>query len=308
MSNLTIILPSFNHGAFLQERLNSIVNQSYTDWEIIIIDDCSTDDSVVILLEFVKEHKPKVRHFIMNESNSGSGYLSWQKGIELAKTEYIWIAETDDYSEPTFLEEMILILDKNKAIPFVFCTSNYVEDNIVIYDSTNRTKDLNVGKDNFKEIKGKQLLDKMPFDTYITNGSAVVFRNSYKALPNELFNNKQASDLFLWSYLVQNKSFVFLNKNLNYFRRHSESTTTKMNLSSIKIIFKEKIKYLNYFNETYKHQLLIDNYIRDYVWINKKELFSYKFLKDLNNVNGVTFKYFSSIFKFTFSKIKNKFL
>ena len=54
MPSLSIILPCFNHAIFLQERLNTILNQTYTDWELIIIDDKSTDNSLAILSEFFK--------------------------------------------------------------------------------------------------------------------------------------------------------------------------------------------------------------------------------------------------------------
>ena len=147
MSKVSIILPSYNHKKFLKQRLDSIVNQSFTDWELIIIDDCSTDGSIEVLTDFVKLYKDKVKHFILNESNSGSGYTSWKKGIELANTEYVWIAETDDYSEVIFLEETIKILEQNKECALVFCNSNYVdEQNIFLYDSSSRTKHLKVEK------------------------------------------------------------------------------------------------------------------------------------------------------------------
>jgi glycosyltransferase involved in cell wall biosynthesis len=305
MSNLTIILPSFNHGEFLQERLNSIVNQSYTDWEIIIIDDCSTDNSVAILSEFVNEHKSKVKHFIINESNSGSGYFSWQKGIELAKTEYIWIAETDDYSEQTFLEELVQILDKNNKVALAFCGSNYIENNKIIYDSANRTKDLNVETGEFKISTAEIFLNRMPFDTYITNGSSVVFRNPKTKMNVEIFNNKQSSDLFLWSFIIQNSEFAFLNKNLNFFRRHENSTTTKMNISSKKIIYEELLKYLNFFEQNDKYQVFLDHYVKHFVWSNKKEVFNYKFLRQIKGIDAIDLKYTGAIVNFILIKIKS---
>ena len=60
--------------------------------------------------------------------------------------------ETDDYSEPTFLEELIDVLEKNENTSLAFCVSNYVENDIIIYDSTRRTKDLNVEENTFKVI------------------------------------------------------------------------------------------------------------------------------------------------------------
>ena len=303
---VSIIIPSYNHSQFLQQRLESIYLQTFRDWEAIIMDDKSTDNSVEIIEKFIENNPAfKVKLFVVNETNSGSGYFSWQKGIELADTEYIWIAETDDYSEPTFLEEMVEILDHNDIVPLVFCGSNYVQNNEIIYDSNNRTKDLNVEIGKYKIISGEILLNKMPFDTYITNGSSVVFRKPKEKMDFELFNNRQSSDLFLWSFLVQDGEFVFLNKNLNFFRRHKNSTTTKINISSKKIIYEEMLKYINFFQQNYKFQVFLDYYVEHYVWSNKKEVLNYKFLRQIKGFSEIDLKYFKTIVKFIILKIKS---
>jgi glycosyltransferase involved in cell wall biosynthesis len=307
MPNVSIILPSYNHAIFLQDRLDSVLNQTYQDWEAIIIDDKSADNSVEIIEKFIKNNPDfKVKHFVVNESNSGSGYNSWKKGIELAETEYVWIAETDDYSEPTFLQELVEILDHNEDVALAFCGSNYVENGKIIYDSTNRTKDLEVDLGKYKIIGANVFLNKMPFNTFITNGSSVVFRKPKEKMNVELFNNRQLSDLFLWSHLIQNNKFAFLNKNLNFFRRHENSTTTKMSISSKKIVYDETIKYLNFFEQNYKFQTLLDHYVKHFVWPNKKEVFNYKFLRNINGIDKIEIKYFGSIMKFVKLKIKSK--
>ena len=122
----------------------------------------------------------------------------------------------------------------------------------------------------------------------------------------ELFNNRQLSDLFLWSHLIQNNKFAFLNKNLNFFRRHENSTTTKMSISSKKIVYEETIKYLNFFEQNYKFQLLLDHYVYHFVWPNKKEVFNYKFLRNINGIDKISIKYIVSIMKFVKLKIKSK--
>lgn len=304
MPTLSIIIPSYNHARFLNKRLQSILNQTYTDWELIIIDDYSSDSSLEILSEFAKNNPSKIKYFISHESNSGSGYFSWQKGIELAQTKYIWIAETDDYSEPTFLEELIEVLEKNENTSLAFCVSNYVENDIIIYDSTRRTKDLNVEENSFKIISSQLFLSKMPLETYITNASSVVFKKPTEPISKEIFCNKQSSDLFLWTLLVQNHSVAFLNKKLNYFRRHQDSTTVKMNATSLKNIYVEKVKYLNYFNQQYKVQVLIDHYIKHFVWNNKKEVLKYDFLKNLKGNHSIERKYYLTLLKFIFIKFK----
>ncbi len=249
MQKVSIVLPSYNHSHFLKDRLESILNQTYKNWEAIIIDDKSTDNSIEIINDFLNEHQNFiVKYFVINEENSGSGYKSWQKGIQLAETEFIWIAETDDYSDPHFLEEMIKILENNSQIGLAFCNSNYVDINKeYLYDSSKRTSFLEVKEEEYEIFKSSALLDTMPLNPLITNGSSVVFRKPSSNIPAEIFQHKQLSDLFLWSYLVKNKDFSFLNKKLNFFRRHQGSTTTKNQLLNKQGVFDEMIFYSNYF-------------------------------------------------------------
>lgn len=306
IAKVSIIIPSYNHALFLKDRLDSILNQTFKNWEAIIIDDQSSDNSVQVINDFLKVNPDfRVKYFIVNDKNSGSGYNSWKKGIELAETEYIWIAETDDYSELSFLEELVGILDQNKDVTLAFCGSNYIEDSKIIYDSTNRTKDLNVEINKYNVINSNVFFNRMPFNTYITNGSSVVFRKPKDKMNFELFNNRQMSDLFLWSHLIQNNEFAFLNKNLNFFRRHENSTTTKMSISSKKFIYEEMLKYLNFFEQNYKFQTFLDHYVKHFVWSNKKEVFNYKFLRKIKGIDKIDVKYFLSVMKFMQLKIKS---
>ncbi|WP_338377971.1 glycosyltransferase family 2 protein [uncultured Flavobacterium sp.] len=307
MPQVSIIIPSYNHSHFLKKRLKTIANQTFKDWEAIIIDDKSTDDSVEVISKFLEENPDfNVKHFIINETNSGSGYNSWQKGIELAETQFIWIAETDDYSDSNFLEQLVLILDKNKNCSFAFCTSNYVEDDKTIYNSTRRTKNLKVDKGCFKIMDNKVLLNKMPFDTYITNGSSVVFRKPTNIISDEIFNNRLSSDLFLWSYLVQDKKFAFCNQNLNYFRRHEGSISTFLQKNKLESSYHEKAKYLNYFSQTYKYKQFIDHYIKYYIWTHKKDFLNTSSILKIKVDKNLKVLYFYKLSKFTIHKLLKK--
>lgn len=303
MTKVSIIIPSYNHGHFLKDRLTTIAKQTYKNWEAIIIDDKSSDNSVEIITNFITDNPTfKVKHFIINEDNSGSGYNSWQKGIELAETEYIWIAETDDYSDTNFLKELVLILEEHSNCALAFCNSNYVENNKIIYTSSKRTNDLNVGENNFKIIKSDVFLNRMPFNTYITNGSAVVFRKPINKIPIEIFNNRLCSDLFLWSYLVQGSSFAFLNKKLNYFRRHEGSTSSYLQKNKLESVYHEKAKYLNYFLQTDKYGQFIDHYIKHYIWSNKKDFLNTESIQKINLNKNLKMLYFYKLSKFIISK------
>lgn len=307
MAAVSVIIPSYNHSVFLKDRLNSILNQTFKDWEAIIIDDKSTDNSVSVIEEFLRSNPGfKVNQFIVNNENSGSGYYSWQKGIELAETKYIWIAETDDYSELTFLEELVEILDHNNDVAIAFCGSNYVEEGKIIYDSTNRMRDLKVEIGNYKVLNNKFFLDQLPFNTYITNGSSALFRKPELEIPQQIFTNRQCSDIFLWSYLLQNRPFVYLNKNLNFFRRHQSSTTTILYKDNLELIYHEKAKFLNYFGKTDKYKQFIDHYIQHYIWNNKKDFLNTSSIKRIQKEKNLKMIYFYRLIKFSFHKIFNR--
>ena len=307
MSKVSIVIPSYNHALYLQQRLESITAQTYKDWEAIIIDDQSTDNSLEIITKFIEKNPSfTVKHFIVNDTNSGSGYYSWQKGIELAETKYIWIAETDDYSQSTFLEELVAVLDKNENVSLAFCGCNYVEKDNIIYDSKNRTKDLNVEIGKFKVIDNSIFLNRMPFDTYITNGSSVVFRKPKFEILSELFTNRQCSDIFLWSYLLEKSSFAFLNKNLNFFRRHEGSTSSFLQKNKLETIYHEKAKYLNYFDQTEKKDEFIEHYIKHYIWNNKKEFLNTSSIQKIQTDKSLKVQYFYKLVQFFIYKLLRK--
>lgn len=304
MSRVSVIIPSYNHEKFLKDRLDSIINQTFQDFEIIIIDDCSTDNSYEVLNDFVSRHPEKIKYFIQNKENSGSGYKSWRKGIELAETKYIWIAETDDFSSVLFLEEMVNVLESSHNISLVFCSSNVVdENNNVLSNSDRRTSKLNVSEGEVQEFNLNVFLENMPFKTFITNGSSVVFKKPIN-FPNFLFDYKQMSDAFLWTFLITNQNFSFLNKKLNYFRRHSSATTVKMHENNLKQVFTEQVAYLNYFKLNQKYSIFIKEYIRLYVWNNKKLMFNFEVINSFENIAFKKAKYFWAIIVFTLKKIK----
>ena len=99
---VSVILPNYNHSSFLKKRIDSIINQSFQDFDIIILDDCSTDCSREIIEEY--RSNVNITNIVYNEINSGSTFKQWKKGIELAKGKFIWIAESDDYADESFFK------------------------------------------------------------------------------------------------------------------------------------------------------------------------------------------------------------
>ena len=105
MPLVSVIIPNYNHEKFLQQRIDSVLNQTFQDFEVILLDDSSIDESLEILNKY--ENHPKVSHLIINKMNSCNPFKQWEKGIKLAKGDFIWIAESDDFAENCFLEENV---------------------------------------------------------------------------------------------------------------------------------------------------------------------------------------------------------
>src|ERR1700757_4566906 len=125
MAKVSVIVPNYNHARFLRQRLDTILAQSFQDFELILLDDCSTDESRTILEEYARDPRVQLE---LNEVNSGSPFKQWNKGVRLAKGKYVWIAESDDYADPRLLERLVAILDGDPAVAFANCRSWRVTD------------------------------------------------------------------------------------------------------------------------------------------------------------------------------------
>ena len=132
---VSVILPNYNHSRFLKKRIDSIINQSFQDFELIILDDCSTDSSKEIIEAY--RSNLKVTNVVYNQTNSGSTFKQWKKGIQLAKGKYIWFAESDDYAHVDFLENLVSSLEKNTNAVLIFCNSHIINAEDTIIGNTN---------------------------------------------------------------------------------------------------------------------------------------------------------------------------
>ena len=217
MPKVSIIIPNYNHAPFLKQRIDSVLSQTFQDFEVIILDDCSRDNSKQIIEEY--RNHPKVSTILYNEINSGTTFKQWNKGFGLANGEYIWIAESDDWADSKFLEILILEIEKDKELGLIFCDSYLVEQNGEI-----RNTSVN---NNLEEYcnNGKQEIIKNFIDgTAINNVSAVVFRKE-KVFEAGLApeNFKLAGDWFFYVKLLLISDIRFVAKKLNYFRQHHQS-------------------------------------------------------------------------------------
>lgn len=253
MKLVTVIIPNFNHSLFLEQRIISVLDQTINEYEIIILDDCSSDDSKQIIEKY--RNCEKVSNVIFNKVNSGSTFYQWKKGIELAKGEYIWIAESDDFCENNFLEVTSNLLNQNLDVSLVYCKSHRVnEQGDFIDDLFGWYEDLSPSKweNDYKSDGINEIKNSLIYKNTIPNASAVLFRKSKVLdISNEVLSYKLSGDWFFWIKLLEQGGVIYTTSTLNYFRVHKKtvrSTHEKNDTSSI-----ERIRILKY--------LLSKNYI-----------------------------------------------
>lgn len=236
MSQVSIIVPNYNHSRYLNRRLDSILNQTFTDFECILLDDASTDNSVEILEQYVNRDS-RFKLFV-NQINSGSTFAQWNYGVSLSTSKYIWIAESDDFAAPNILQILVDRLEKNSDVVLAFSQSMLIDSE---GESLGEWKYNTPIFDNSFILSGTNFIyNDLLYTNLIPNASAVVFRRTAyleagKAVPS-LINN---GDWHLWLKMLTLGSVFYTPYKLNYFRQHARSVTYKA---------KQDINFLNVYD------------------------------------------------------------
>lgn len=124
MKSVSIITPCYNSAPFIEETIQSVLNQTFTDWEWIITDDKSQDNSV----EIIKKHNDDRIILIEAEKNGGAGHAR-NLSLEKATGRYITFLDADDFWEPNFLETMVHFMKENN-IELAYCTYARCDENL----------------------------------------------------------------------------------------------------------------------------------------------------------------------------------
>lgn len=231
---VSVIVPNYNHAAFLEERLETIFNQTYANYEVILLDDCSTDNSRDILLKYAGKYPNKTR-VLFNDANEGKVFLQWNKGLGLARGKYIWIAESDDYSEPNFLEELIKCFQYS-SVMLAFSRSDFMKDGTKTWSTEEYLSDIKTLKWDapFTMTTSDAVKLGFGYKNIIPNVSSAVFRNIGK-VPDEVLQICSSMDLSSdWIfYLAVSKGgcISYTNQTVNYYRVHDNSTSLKVQQS-----------------------------------------------------------------------------
>jgi glycosyltransferase involved in cell wall biosynthesis len=216
---ITAIIPNYNHARFLGRRLDSIYNQTYPHLRVILLDDASTDNSRDILESY--RHHPRTQAIIYNEVNSGSPFLQWKKGLDLVETEWVWIAESDDFCETNFLESLEPGLNTAECV-LAYAQLKWVDEfGVFIKDaSPPETAGWYEGK-----VFAKNYLLGC---NRLQNAGMLVFRKSaaLQAHPRWL-HMMQAGDYWLWAEVAAQGRVYGSGKSICYFTKHEQSVSAK---------------------------------------------------------------------------------
>lgn len=222
---ISVIIPSYNHAPYLKQRIDSVLNQTCKNFEMIILDDKSTDNSRDIIEEY-RNHK-RISHIEYNEANSGSTFHQWNRGVELAKGKYIWFAESDDVADPEFLSILFNGVESNSNIVLSYCQSYRMDSmgNITGDWSFHTEKlDKHLFASDFV-LDGKEFLCRCLSDrNVIPNASAVLFRkDAFEKVGGADEDLRTCADWLLWLKLMMIGDVSFTSQKLNYFRYHDSS-------------------------------------------------------------------------------------
>ncbi|MFT4092608.1 MAG: glycosyltransferase family 2 protein [Niabella sp.] len=244
MPLVTVYILSYNQEKYLKQRIDSVLQQSFKDFQIVIYDDCSADNSKEIIEAY--KGNDKIIEIIYHTKNSGSGYRQWQRAIEDCTTKYLWIAEGDDFAEPDFLHKTVAFLEHFNEACLVETNSSYIVDGKLSgYSSVNKNRTFFKKKWN-KDflIEGTDLFcNYLCYGNCIENVSAVLFRTkNLKQLDAVVSEYKYLGDWRLYIELSKNYKFGYLQEVLSNFRKHPGSVTASGNGSPVALRETDRIR------------------------------------------------------------------
>ena len=229
MPKVSVIVPNYNHEAYLPKRLDSIFGQTYKNLEVILLDDCSSDRSREILNRYASKFADVTR-VIFNDKNSGGPFRQWAKGIKAATGELIWIAESDDFCNDRFLETLVRCFD-DEAVMLAYANCIFVDRNTVPVKYTFKTHVAELDHPekwdrSYCDSAHNEVRNALGIKNTIPNASGVLFKRPVEMplLDDESWLSMVvAGDWLFYIHLIRGGKIAFSTEATNYFRRYEGS-------------------------------------------------------------------------------------
>lgn len=233
---VSAVIPNYNYANYIIERIDSILQQTYPIYELVIIDDKSTDNSVEVIDKKLKKVQKKYSDlkvsFIKRDTNSGNVFCGWQNAFKYSTGDFLWICEADDSCSPLFLENVMKGFDNPNTI-LSYCESLTMDENNVIL-----MKDLREWIDIFQTGKWNEdydntgdmeLASTLCINNTIANVSGAVFRKLPSVNFEEMLKTAQtfrlAGDWYFYTKVLEHGDIHYCKTSLNYHRMQSKSVT-----------------------------------------------------------------------------------
>lgn len=233
---VSIIVPNYDYARYLQKRIDSILDQTYGHFELILLDDASTDNSLQILTDYATH--PKVTHLITNKKNSNSTFNQWKKGIALAKGEFIWIAESDDFADVHFLENLLPHFADPEVV-LTHCGSVYIDEVGQVIDNPIEAK--NRGNASFLKNGKEEIQDHLVIHNSIVNASAIIYRKSTLEQIKFPDDFQFCGDWWINVEMLSRGKYYYESTSLNYYRISPSGVTFRHDQLS-----RERLRYREY--------------------------------------------------------------
>jgi glycosyltransferase involved in cell wall biosynthesis len=231
---VTVAVPNYRHERYLPKRLRSIADQTFTDYEVLLLDDASPDGSLKVLENFAHGRPNWTVH--ANVSNSGSPFSQWNKAASLARGRYLWIAESDDYAAPLLLERLVTVLESDPSLVIAYGQSDLVDSEGAAMHSFNVHYEYVYGREAQRWIDGyrntgiDEIRNYMLLHNVVPNASGALIRlDAFRAVGGADPNWKLNGDWMTYIKLLERGGIAFVPDVLNYFRVHSETARQKAN-------------------------------------------------------------------------------
>ena len=216
---VTFIVPCYKLAHVLPDCVNSILAQTFTDFEILIMDDCSPDNTPDVAASF---QDSRVKH-IRNEPNLGH-LRNYNKGISLAKGEYVWLISADDYlRRPYVLQRYVELLDDDPKVGYVFCPGVKVRGGAEV---ETLGYSLQGAKD--RVFDGREFLSKLIRENTIVAASGMVRKKLYDTVSVFPLDMPWGGDWYLWCVFALCSDVGYLAEPMVCYREHELSMTTKL--------------------------------------------------------------------------------
>ena len=227
MPKVSIILTSYNHGKYIAAAIESALNQTFTDFELLIFDDGSTDDSH----EIIKTFKDSRIKLFLNKENTGA-FQMLQAGIKTSTGEYISVHHSDDIWELNKLEKQVQFLEKNPDYIACFTQAKFIDEDGEIYNLPSDHHYKNTFKK--KNRSREEWLNYLFWNGNCFCHPSILARNH----PQYFIHNPallQLPDLFTWINLLLKKNIYVLEDELIKFRlrRRAQNSVSSISLEKI---------------------------------------------------------------------------